>query len=85
MEYFIAVFKSRTQTMKFYDRLKKIGLEASVINTPRQASLGCGLSVKFLYRDLNLVKRLLTTENHHSFGGIFRVDGCGRTLNINRL
>jgi len=80
--YYIAVFKSRTQTMKFYDKLKKSRLEVSVINTPRQASLGCGLSVKFLYKDLNVVKRLLVLENYYSFGGIFCVSGCGSTLNI---
>lgn len=85
MEYYIAVFKSRTQTMKFYDRLMKKKIDVSVINTPRQASLGCGLSVKFLFKDLSIIKCILRTENYHSFGGVFSVSGQGSTLNVRPL
>lgn len=75
MEYCLAVFKSRTQTMKFYERLSNLGVPCSVVNTPRQASLGCGLSVKFPVQYLSHVRRLLGSENYYSYGGIFRVNG----------
>lgn len=85
MEYYIAVFKSRTQTMKFQDRLRRNGLAVSIVNTPRQASLGCGLSVKFSGGDLEIIKNILTTESYHSFGGIFFVTGNGNNLSVSRL
>lgn len=85
MEYYIVVFKSRTQTMKFYERLKKNRINVSVINTPRQASLGCGLSVKFFPEDISIIKRLLCSENYHSLGGIFRISGSGSSLNVRPL
>lgn len=75
MEYCLAVFKSRTQTLRFYGRLRGMGVPCDVVNTPRRASLGCGLSVKFPVSYLSLVRRLLGSENYYSYGGLFRVNG----------
>ena len=75
MEYLIAVFKSRTQTIKVAERLKRMGVCCEVINTPRQASLGCGLSVKFNRGALGVVRMLINTECFYSFGGVFKVNG----------
>ncbi len=73
MEYLIAVFKSRNQTLKFAERLKRMNVRCDVINTPRQASLGCGLSVKFDPCAMPIVRRLINTEYFYSFGGLFKV------------
>jgi len=81
-EYFIAVFKSRTQTLKFYDKLKQKRADAFIINTPNQANLGCGLSVKFFQESLNCVKKLLILENYYSFAGLFYVLGKGHSLKL---
>ncbi len=78
MEYLIAVFKSRNQTIKVSERLKKMGVYCEVINTPRQASLGCGLSVKFYPSALPAVRRLINNDCFYSFGGVFKV--CGRSV-----
>lgn len=75
MEYYLAVFKSRTQTLRFYERLRGLGVPCSVVNTPRRASLGCGLSVKFPAPYLSRVRRMLGSENYYSYGGLFRVNG----------
>lgn len=85
MKYYIAVFKSRSQAMKFYDKIKKSGFLVSIINTPRQAGLGCGLSLKFSNNDLSAVSRLIALESLSSFGGIFKVTGSGHTLTLQRL
>ena len=39
-------FRSRTQSMKLYDLLRTSGLECEIINTPREVSASCGLSVR---------------------------------------
>ena len=81
MGYFFAAFGSRTQGMRFFDALKKSGLTASIINTPREASLGCGLSVKFYEGDFTAVKNILLRGCYTAFHGFFEYD-CGRVRRI---
>lgn len=82
MEYLIAVFKSRTQVMKFHERLQSNNIASSIINTPREAAMGCGLSVKFYTEDYHGVLNILRTENYYSFAGFFRVNESGRHLTV---
>ena len=77
MEYLIAVFKSRTQVMKFYEKLQNYRIFADVVNTPREASLGCGLSVKINTQDFGYVQNILRMDNYHSFAGFFKVKESG--------
>ena len=84
-EYYIAVFKSRTQTLRFCERLKQKKVSAFIINTPKQANLGCGLSVKFFRESLNYAKNLLTAENYRSFAGLFFASGTGDNLLLRPL
>ena len=59
----IASFRSRTQVLRMEDALRRAGLAAGVISTPREVAMGCGLSVRFdladypnvvsIYRSLN--------------------------------
>lgn len=73
MVYYIAVFRSRTQTILFNQVLKSYGASSMVINTPRQAEVSCGLSVKFLGGDLAIVRQILARREFSSFVGIFKV------------
>lgn len=82
MEYLIAVFKSRTQVMKFYEKLQDCRIPADVVNTPREASLGCGLSVKFSCQDYYYIKKLLSSEYFHSFAGLFKVTEKGHHKSV---
>lgn len=82
MEYLIAVFKSRTQVMKFYEKLMSCRIQANIINTPREASLGCGLSVKISPHDFSRVLNVLRMDNYYSFGGFFKVLESGRHLTV---
>ena len=52
-KYIIAIFKTRSYTYGFYNALKDSGIKCSIIDTPRQNFKSCGLSVKFLYKDLS--------------------------------
>ena len=85
MEYLIAVFRSRTQVMKFYEKLLDCGRFADVVNTPRQASLGCGLSVKFGCDDFYFVQRILKSDCFHSFAGLFKVTESGHHKSVKAL
>ncbi len=43
----IAAFRSRQQVMRFESALRRAGIRSQVISTPRDVSIGCGLSVQF--------------------------------------
>ena len=72
-EFYLAVFKSRNHTMKFYNTLSGKRIRAEIVNTPRQVSLGCGLSVKFRSEDLARAVSVLRSLNLYSYGGMFAV------------
>lgn len=43
----LAVFRSRSQAADCNSRLRRGGIPSMLINTPKEAGIGCGLSVKF--------------------------------------
>lgn len=47
----IASFRSRQQVMQLERALKRAGVPADIISTPRSVALGCGLSVRFALQD----------------------------------
>ena len=73
MEYFIATFRSRTDTMSFFRFLLSNGIGAEIVNTPKEANVGCGLSVKVIKNYYNYLKRALKEFASASFVGIFSV------------
>lgn len=75
--FYIAVFRSQTQTYAFKSLLESYGINASVIQTPRQAEVSCGLSVKFMYGQLDNAKAILQRRSFSSFVGIFLVKDFG--------
>ena len=48
MEYVVVAFRSRAHTVAFYEFLKGHGVSAEIVNTPKEAGVGCGLSVRCL-------------------------------------
>lgn len=77
MEFIIMAFRSRAHTIKFYNLLKANGLSVEIINTPKEAGVGCGLSIKFMPQNLNLVKRAFSITSLSSFAGFFAVKDMG--------
>ena len=47
----IAAFRSRQQVMRFDSALRRAGIHSEIVSTPRDVSVGCGLSVAFDLRD----------------------------------
>lgn len=74
----IASFRSRQQVMQLERALKRAGVPASIITTPRSVSVGCGLSVRFEMRDAQDVYdvyRLARPGNLIGFYQVQRQDG----------
>lgn len=70
----IAAFRSRQQVMRFENALRRGGLFARVVTTPREVAMGCGLSVRFELNELGRVKDVLRRENPGNLIGLYRVD-----------
>ena len=77
----IAAFSSRQQVMRFDSALRRKGLRADIISTPRDVAFGCGLSVQFDLNDTPAVMETYRQSRPGSLIGFYRVDRLrnGRT------
>ena len=73
----IASFRSRTQVLRMEDALRRAGLAAGVISTPREVAMGCGLSVRFELSDYPQVIAVYRRMNPGALIGFYRVDHYG--------
>lgn len=73
----IAAFRSRTQVLRLEDALRRAGLDAGVISTPREVAMGCGLSVRFSFADTPKVMAVYRRLNPAALVGFYRVDDYG--------
>ena len=71
MTYILAIFRSRSQAVDCNIRLKSFGVEAELINTPKEANIGCGLSVKIPHDMANRAKNIIRKANYSAFYGYF--------------
>ena len=82
MEHVIVAFHVRAQTIAFSSFLKDNGVYNQIVNTPKEAGVGCGLSVQVSPSQLEIVKRALSVGAFNSFAGVFKVkiSGGGRSV-----
>ena len=73
----IASFRSRTQVLRMEGALRRAGLSAGVISTPREVSMGCGLSVRFDLNETPQVMGVYRRLNPGALIGFYRVDHYG--------
>lgn len=69
----IAVFRSRTQAMDCNNRLRSLGVPSTLINTPREANVGCGLSIKIPQNMLPRAKAIILGGKYSAFYGFLKV------------
>lgn len=81
----LAVFKSRTQTIEFYNALKERGAAAKLVSAPKQAKTGCALACEFPYAFLPSAKKILAAKRYPTFAGFFRAVNIGGRREITRL
>lgn len=73
MEYVIIAFRSRAHTVRFYEFLSKNGVYCEIVNTPKEAGVGCGLSVRISPNSIVVAKNAVRIVGFSSFAGVFKV------------
>ena len=73
----IAAFRSRTQVLRMEEALRRAGLSAGVVATPREVAIGCGLSIRFELAETPQVMAVYRRLNPSALIGFYRVDGYG--------
>lgn len=73
MEYIIVALRNRTQTVFLAQVLSENGINCEIVNTPKEAGVGCGLSVKIPKFAISKVKMLIQTGKFNTFAGFFLV------------
>ena len=78
----MAAFRSRSQTMRLFQAAKNDGIPCSVIDTPREAGAGCGISMRYCPENHRAVKNLYSCGDYNSFIGFFKMEKSpgGRTV-----
>lgn len=73
MEYVAVAFRSRSDTVRFSEFLRNNGFMVEIINTPKEAGVGCGLSIKIPPSMIPVIKRGIATSGVKTFAGFFLV------------
>ena len=73
--YYIFSFRSRSQSISFFDKITKKGYNVKLINTPRVVSVGCGLSVKINANCIDEIILLFDKDSFDTFLGLFYFNG----------
>ena len=72
MEYYIAVFWSRSEAFSYANLLRRNNIPSAMIPTPKEAGRTCGISVKILADYIQDARFLLVQTRSASFGGFLR-------------
>ena len=83
--YGVAAFRSRQQVMWYEAALRRRGVPARVISTPRDISMGCGLSVRFPLGYSAEARRALNGTSTSNLIGLYRADYDGARLRVSPL
>ncbi|MDE7380044.1 MAG: DUF3343 domain-containing protein [Clostridia bacterium] len=78
----LAVFRSRSQAIDCINKMRAFNIPAQIINTPKEANAGCGLSVKFPQHVSARAKSVIARVNYSSFYGYMRIDTRGGRIFI---
>ena len=84
MTFILAIFRSRSQAVDCNIRLKRYGIESELINTPKEANIGCGLSLKIPHNCMNRAKAIIKKANYSAFYGYFVVQQTFGRLQLGR-
>lgn len=85
MEFIILSFRSRNQTARMYEIFTQSGIPAKIVNTPREANVGCGISLKFDEMYMQQARQLANRYPQSTYIGFFKVSGNGRVFSIKRI
>lgn len=83
--YGVAAFRSRQQVLRFEAALRRRGVPVGVISTPRDISMGCGLSLRFPLDFRQEVRRALREEQTQNRIGLYQAHYDGARLRVSPL
>ena len=75
----IGAFRSRQQVMRFDSALRRAGVRSQVISTPRDVSIGCGLSVRLELKDTKAVLDAYRQSRPGNLIGFYQVTRSGNS------
>ena len=78
----LAVFRSRSQAIDCMTKMRALNVPAQLINTPKEAGVGCGLSLRFPQSAANRAKSVISRVGYTSFYGYMRMDVRGGKIFI---
>ena len=78
----LAVFRSRSHSIDYAERLQKYGVPATLVPTPKEARIGCGLCVAFDERSFVRARAILKTGKYTSFKGFYKKEFIGGRISI---
>ncbi len=71
----LAVFRSRAQALDALALLKGAGVPVQAVSTPKEAGIGCGISVRFEGKFFPRVRAIVAARRYSAFWGYLRA--CG--------
>ena len=85
MKIYIVVFRSRTNVMRFVDKMRGNGYAASVIPLPKDIQIGCGLCAKINGPDVKIAFQVVNYYRISGFYGVYSVEKNGLRSRVNKL
>lgn len=82
MNYLLAIFRNKTETMAFYSILLSYKIQCRIINTPKQALIACGISVKLAIENANIALEIMKRRKFDNFVGFYKVYDDGKSYSI---
>lgn len=70
----LAVFRSRSHSLDYAERLQSYGVAAMTVSTPKEVKIGCGLCVRFDARQFTRAQAILKTGKYTTFKGFYKTD-----------
>lgn len=70
----MAVFWSRAQSMDYAQKLREYGIPSETVPAPKEASIGCGVCVRFDDRVFPRAKAVLRMGRYATFKGFYKVE-----------
>ena len=69
----LAVFRSRSQSLDYAEKLRSYGVVSETISAPKEAKIGCGLCVRFDERQFVRASAVLRIGKYTSFKGYYKI------------
>lgn len=82
MSELLAVFRSRSQAMDCMNKMRVYRVPAQLINTPKEANVGCGLSLRIPMNFAPKAKTVIAHGGYSAFYGYLKLDVRGGKITV---